>query len=173
MFIIEIVNNEVHIVREIFVLSGALIFPVGFLEWETTSFYIICPNGFQSICGLCLLLRSWFPTGEISLLSGKLRSGSRLISFHYSHMVHKLILHLNELSIHLVYLLSQESNRIMNMVVGNFCSCFYLGTRVLKRFYFLIKEILLNVDNEYLSLCQWHGLFIFKNVSELSSKAFM
>jgi hypothetical protein len=65
------------------------------------------------------LLRSWFPTGGISLLSGKLRSGSIMISLHGSHTVHKLILHLNKLSIHLVDLLSRESNWIKNTVVGN------------------------------------------------------
>jgi hypothetical protein len=100
MFIVEIENHEVYIFKIIFILSGALISHVGFLAWETLSFYINRPNKFQSIWGLHLLLRSWFPTNGISLLSRKLRSGSRLISFHCSHMVHKLTMLLNKLSIH-------------------------------------------------------------------------
>jgi hypothetical protein len=112
LFIIEITNPEVYIIMIIFVL-------LGFLAWETPIFYINCPNWFQSIWGLCLLLRSWFPTSGISLLFGKLRSRNRLISFHCSHLVHTLIMHLNKPIIHLVYLLSQESNWIRNIVVGN------------------------------------------------------
>jgi hypothetical protein len=119
LFIVEIENHEIYIVRVICVLSGALIFLVGFFAWETPRFYINCPNRFQSIWGLCLLLRSWFPTSGISLLFGKLRYRRRFISLNYIHMVHKLILHLNKLSIHLVFLLIQERNWIRNIVVGN------------------------------------------------------
>jgi hypothetical protein len=85
LFIVEIANHEIYIVRIIFVLSGGLIFPLGLLAWETPIFYVNCLNRFQSIWGLCLLLRSSFPTGGISLLSDKLRFGSRLISFHYTN----------------------------------------------------------------------------------------
>jgi hypothetical protein len=135
MFIVEITNHEVYIFRIIFVSLGALIFLVGLWHGRHQAYISTFPIGFK-VSGPLPLVEAWFPTSGISLLSDRLRSGSRLITSQCSHMVHKLILHLNKLSIHLFYLLSQERNRIRNIVVGNLRPCFCLGMRLLKRFYF-------------------------------------
>jgi hypothetical protein len=129
------IPNHINIVRRIFISLGAFIFSVGYLAWEAPRLYVDCPNWFKSIWGLRLLLRPWFPTYGISLLSSKLTSGRKLISFYYNHVVNKLILLMDKLSMHLVYLLSQESNQINKTVVGNLHSCFCFGTKVLKRFH--------------------------------------
>jgi hypothetical protein len=107
------------------------------LGMEDTKLLVLCqPSQLVSkYQGLCLLLRPWFPTCGISLLSGKLRSGGRLISLHSSQTTHDLILCLDKLSTHLIYLLSQEGNRIRSTATGSLSLCFFLDMRILKRIY--------------------------------------
>jgi hypothetical protein len=79
---------------------------------EYTKLLILC-QPYQLVSkyeGPFPLLRPWFPTCGMSLLSTKLRSGGILISFHSSQMTHHLIMCLEKLSTHLICLLSEEGN---------------------------------------------------------------
>jgi hypothetical protein len=155
LFLLENVDHihEIHIVGGIFISSGTLIFSVSFLAWKALSFCVNHPNWFQSIWALFLLLRPWFPTCGISLLSGKLRSGSSLVSFYGGQTTHNLVLHLGKMSTHLIYFLIQEVSRIRSTAAGNLSLCFFLDTRVLKRLYPSIKEVLFNVSIVLFGLC--------------------
>jgi hypothetical protein len=135
MFLLEHTNHvhEIHIVNRFIISSREFIFSLRFLAWKAPRFCVIHPNWFQSIWGLCLLLRPWFPTCGISLVLGKMRSGSILIPFYSSQMAHNMVMHLGKLSTHLIYILSQEGNWIKSIVFGNLSLCFCLDTRVLKR----------------------------------------
>jgi hypothetical protein len=124
-------------------------------------------NWVQHINILFLLLRPCFPTCGISLLSKNLRYGGKLISFHSGQLAHDLILFLEKMSTHMIYLMIQEGNWITRIATRILSICLCFGTRILKRINLGVKEFLFNLCTILFVLCQGGGLLVLHNEIEI------